>query len=73
MNESRFTRESIAECIAAAERNAERGGSLHGTKHARLAKSMRSALRKANESTPYIYFRFPSHRIEREYHGYTVG
>jgi hypothetical protein len=73
MNESRFTFDSMSECIAELDKAAGRS-SLHGAKYARLAQSMRNAQRRADQAGAlYIYFRFPSHRLAREYRAYTVG
>ena len=73
MNESRFTQESIADAIAHADIEANRS-TMYGAKYARVAKGMRSALRKAAQAdSPYVYYRFPSHRLAAQFRGYTVG
>jgi hypothetical protein len=72
MGESKFSHESIAECIAAVESRANLCGSLHRPKYDRLARSMRAAARRHQDHV-FVYYTFPSHRLREEFQGYTVG
>ncbi len=72
MGESKFSHESIIECIAAVESRANITSPLHRPKYDRLARSMRAAARR-HQNNEFVYYAFPSHRLADEFKGYTVA